>query len=115
MPHQARRKLTDGDREGGCYPTSGPPSNGCTSVYRGFRPQVVYPNKQVMLMAKPKYLFIVNGKDIAIRELAILWQIHARKQVEDDLRRKGIKRHYISAAQLTMLAKLWMAVHSINT
>lgn len=57
---------------------------------------------------KPKHLRLVKDPAIELRKLATLWRLHARQQVEEELRRKGIKPAYVN---LNALVRQWLEDH----
>jgi hypothetical protein len=59
-------------------------------------------------MAKPKRLYLVKDHDAELRALAVLWRVHARQQVEEELRRKGIRS---VNADLNEEVRRWLSDH----
>jgi len=60
---------------------------------------------------KPTKLYLVRNHDAELRQMAALWRHHARRVVEHDMRRKGVKPSNVSYAELQRLISDWIADH----
>jgi hypothetical protein len=63
-------------------------------------------------MNKPRHLRLVKVDPEKEQRIAdTLYRQLARREVEIELRRKGIKPAYVSLAELTMLVRIWIHDH----
>jgi hypothetical protein len=61
---------------------------------------------------KPRHLRLVKVDPAKEQRIAdTLYTVHARRMVEDMLRRRGNRLREISLAELTMLVRQWVADH----
>ena len=63
-------------------------------------------------MNKPRYLRLVRSDPNKEQRIAAtLWRCHARRQVEEEMRRQGIKPISITFAQFQERISRWVAAH----
>src|SRR5262249_44091517 len=102
MAHQAQRSFADARERVGCYPTSGPPSNRLYGRLSSVSPPGSLARRMPMRKVDPQLE--------ALRQ-ATLWRCYARRQVEEEMRRRGEKPLSITFAQLQERITQWVAAH----